>query len=403
MTNELPIIYTQGSPNTLELMKHLSKEYRFVVGNTTVANTAKDMGMEVAVMEDAIDDPLLNNIKTRVLWLQQRIQGELLAGSLVSLDPSIPAFTSPTLQNWFPPIPFDLMFAVLTRLRAFDRIIEEHGIAGVLVHEDVTYEGRSLVAVGEKYDVPTLHLPHANHFIQPHAGDIHATTRAANLGVAGNYMYNWYETAGVALERMTKVGAPHLDIVYKNAERLNQSHARRCFGLEEDKPVWVYGTTWAQQTDAWGDGQEDLYEGTKWFLETARKADVQIIMKLHPHEGEANAQRYRELAENSGMRVVLTSHYLPHVLAACDLVVTQGSSNLAVGAGIMGKPTVELLQPGTKYPEKYIMPRSWGPDLKEVIEVAMELGANEQFVADMNVGPGSLERTGEWVRGIIGT
>jgi hypothetical protein len=399
MTAELPIIYTQGSINQLPLMEALMEEYRFVVGNTVIANTAKDMGMEIAVMEDAFDPTLMDQVKLKTLWLQQRIMEELSSGSLVSLDPDVEALRPPALQQWFPNITFDTIHAAILRLRAFERIIEEHGIAGVLVHDDVTIEGRSLVAIGEHHGVPTLHIPHANHFIQPNTNDIHTVTRAANLGVAGNYMYNWYKTAGVDPERMTKIGSPQLDEVYRDAERLDQPHARRCFGLDEDGIVLLYATSWAQQTDAWGRGQEDLFEGTKWFLETAKQNNAQVILKLHPHEGEQNAVRYKEMAESSGLYSVLTSHYLPYTLSACDVVVTQGSSNLAIEAGIFGKPTVEMFQPGTKYPEQYNIPGSWGPDLGEKIKIAWEQGVSEDFLADMNVGPGSTERASDWVRG----
>ncbi|KKL61865.1 hypothetical protein LCGC14_2191000, partial [marine sediment metagenome] len=154
---------------------------------------------------------------------------------------------------------------------------------------------------------------------------------------------------------------------------------------------------------AWGRGQEDLFDGTKWFLDAAREAGAQVLLKLHPHEGEQNAVRYKEMAESSGLYAVLTSHYLPYVLAACDVVVTQGSSNMAIEAGIMGKATVEMLQPGTKYPEQYEIPSSWGPDLPEVIELAIAQGPVESFIADMNMGPGSTERAADWVRGHIGT
>ena len=403
MTAELPVVYTQGSTNQLVLMESLTDEYRFVVGNTDIGNTAKDLGIETANMGDAIDHSLLEKVKLKTIWLQQRIMEEMISGKLVSLDPDIPAFSPPHLHNWFPTITFDVMIATLTRLRAFEAILEEHGIAGVLVHEDVTIEGRTLVALGIHHDVPTLHIPHANHFIPPDTGDIHATTRARNLGVTGNYMYNWYEAAGVDPERMTKIGAPQWDEVYKNFERLDQQHARNCFGLDQDKPVWAYGTTWAQSTNAWGRGQEDLFDGTKWFLDAAREAGAQVLLKLHPHEGEQNAVRYKEMAESSGLYAVLTSHYLPYVLAACDVVVTQGSSNMAIEAGIMGKATVEMLQPGTKYPEQYEIPSSWGPDLPEVIELAIAQGPVESFIADMNMGPGSTERAADWVRGHIGT
>jgi hypothetical protein len=385
----------------LPLYEHLKDEYRFVIGHPLIANTARDMGAQIASLNEAINPQLLSQSQLRALWLQQNIQAELTTGELITLDSEYAGLSAPQLQQWFPSLTFELLIALISRLRGLEEVIKEHGIAGVLVHEDVTAEGRSLVAIGRKFNVPTMHIPHANHFLLPDTGDIHAETRAEFLGVAGNYMYNWYKTAGVDPKRMTIIGAPQWDSYYREAGRLDQPHARRCFGLDLDKPVWMYATTWAQATDAWGEGQEDLFAGTKWFLQTARDADVQVILKLHPHEANTHAQRYQKLAEDSGVHAVLTSHYLSHILAASDVVITQGSSNLAVEAGIMGKPVVELLQPGTKYPDKYGIPGSWGPDLKEAIDSAMGWGPSEEFLKDMNVGPGSLKRAEAWIRGVF--
>ncbi|MHA2067536.1 MAG: CDP-glycerol glycerophosphotransferase family protein [Candidatus Thorarchaeota archaeon] len=397
----LPIIYTQGSHNLVPLFDHLKETYRFVIGHPTIAQIARDMGVTVANMEDALSPALLEQSRLRAMWLQQGIQHELLYGSLMNIDTSYPALSTPALQQWFPLLTSELMTGIITRLRALDTVVNEHGIAGVLVHEDVTAEGRSLVALGRKHGVPTMHMPHANHFIQPDTGDIHATTRAEFLGVAGNYMYNWYKIAGVADERMTRIGSPNLDKIYEEAERIDQPHARRCFGFDQEKPVWLYATSWAQTTDAWGEGQEDLFTGTKWFLQAAREAGAQVLLKLHPHENAEHAQRYLELSEKAGLYSVLTSHYLTHTLSASDVVITQGSSNLAVQATIMGKPVVEMLQPGTKYPEQYNIPGSWGPDLAQAVSTAMDQGPNEKFLADMNEGPESKERATEWIGGIL--
>lgn len=400
MTDDKPILYTQGNISFIKLAQHLKDGYRFVIGDARIAGIVRDTGIEAASLEDALDEELLIKAKSQGLWHSHRIMDALL-DSIKSFDKNVAALSHPQLQRWFPPLTYDIMCYALSRIWALERVIDEHGIAGVLLHEDVTVDGRVLAAVGRQYGVPVMHIPHANHFISPQDGDIHADSRSDYMGVYGQYMHDWYVAAGIAPEKLTIIGGAQWEDTYKDAKDISLDHARRCFGLPLDKPVYVYATSWAQDTNTWGRGQEDLYDSMRWVMQAARDASAHILVKIHPHEPAQNAERYVQIAKESGVHTVFTSNYLGHCLAAADVVITQGSSNIAVEAGIMGKPVVEMYQPGTCYPAQFNMPGTWGPELPKLITRAIKEGVNQKFLRAMHAGQGSDQRLRDWIKGIL--
>ena len=398
MSTELPTLYTLGATPFVPIADALKEDYRFVVVNTAIGNIIRDLGGQVALIEDAFDLDVLYEAQGLALWLQHKIGDSLLSGSLASLNMGYPAMRSPDIAQWFPNATYESLIYAIGRIIALERIVAEHGIDGVLTHEDVSMDGRVLAQLGANHGVHVVHLPHANYFISPTDGDIHASTRAGALGVYGEYMKDWFIQAGVDPDIITVVGAAHWDKMYAESEKISKEHARRCLGLDPDKQVYTYASSWAQDTNAWGRGEEDLLDSMRWVLETARNNDVELVLKLHPHQPKASAEKYAELSATAGIAIKITSHYNAHTLKAADVVITQGSSNLAVEAGIMGVPVVEMFQPGTRYPAKYDIPGTWGDDLDIQIERTMVEGVNKEFLQDMSMGPGSTERVKTYVK-----
>ena len=255
-----------------------------------------------------------------------------------------------------------------------------------------------LAEIGRRHEVPVVHIPHANYFISPVDGDIHASSRADALGVYGPYMRDWFIAAGVDPSIITVIGAAHWDKLYEDNNRITKEHAKACFGLDPEKPIYLYASSWAQDTNAWGRGKEDLLDSLRWVLDAARQTNAQLLIKLHPHQSEADLAEYSNMLVESGLKIIVTAQYTAHLSKAADVVLTQGSSNLAVEAGIMGTPVVEMFQPGTRYPAKYGIPGTWGEDLPKQISRAIKEGVSQEFLADMNIGPGSIERARAFIR-----
>jgi len=398
MSTDLPILYALGATPFLAVAEALKDDYRFVVTNTGIGNSLRDLGAQIAMLEDAFDIEVLYEAQGLALWLQHRIGDSLLTGSLASLNMDYDEFHTPQIAQWFPNATYESLIYAIGRIIALQRIVGEHGIDGVLTHEDVSMDGRILAQLGVQNDVPIVHIPHANYFISPTEGDIHASTDATALGVYGEYMKDWFIRAGVDPAIITVIGAAHWDKMYVESRRITKEHARNCLGVASGKPVYTYASSWAQDTNAWGRGEEDLLDSMRWVLDVAKTDDAELIVKLHPHQPKQSAERYAKVIQEAGINAKITSHYNSHTLKAADVVITQGSSNLAVEAGIMGVPVVEMFQPGTRYPEQYDIPGTWGDTLAEQIDRAMDEGVNKEFLRDMNMGPGSTERAKAYVK-----
>ena len=398
MSTELPILYSLGATPFTAIGEALKDDYRFVMTNTAVGNLLRDMGAQIAVLEDAFDLDVLYEAQGLALWLQHKVGDSLLSGTLASLNMEYPEMHSPQIAQWFPNATYESLIYAIGRIIALERIVGEHGIDGVLTHEDVSMDGRILAQLGRHHEVKVVHLPHANYFISPTDGDIHASVRADALGVYGKYMKNWFIRAGVDPDIITIVGAAHWDKMYEDSKRVSKEHARRCLGVDPEGMVFTYASSWAQDTNAWGRGEDDLLDSMRWVLDTALSMNAEVILKLHPNQPKVSAEKYAEVAQESGLPIKITSHYNAHTLKAADVVITQGSSNLAVEAGIMGVPVVEMFQSGTRYPASYDIPGTWGDTLPEQIERAIDEGVKHEFLSDMSMGPGSTERVRAYVK-----
>ena len=99
MSTELPILYTLGATPFVTVGEVLKDDFRFVFVNSAIGNAVRDLGGEVALMEDAFDMDVLQEAQGLALWLQYKISDQLLNGSLVSLNPDYPALHVPELSG----------------------------------------------------------------------------------------------------------------------------------------------------------------------------------------------------------------------------------------------------------------------------------------------------------------
>ncbi len=76
MPTELPILYTAGATPFIAIGQELQNDFRFVFINSAAGNTVRDLGGQVALMEDAFDMTALAEAQTAALWLQYKITQE---------------------------------------------------------------------------------------------------------------------------------------------------------------------------------------------------------------------------------------------------------------------------------------------------------------------------------------
>ena len=392
-----PILFTVGSQLQLPLWKPLSEIYRLAFLSTLAFQTAEQMGIKDAIaLESFSTTDRTETAKSRGFWLASII-GDAIADKKLILDPDIPELTYPGIGHWLPAFALDQIVGTMMRVLTAAAVLAGNRGAGVLVHEDVMPEGRGMVMFGKSEGLPTLHLPHANHFVAGY-DDIHSKVTSEYIGARGTYMRDWYKERGISDDKITLVGAPHWDILYKEETRPSREHARRALGLDQDGLVLCYGTTWAQSTAVWGEGQDDLFHNYLLMLKAAQEMKAKLLVKVHPGSAPSYDANYQEMMIKHGVPGLITRRHNEYCLAASDCLISQGSSNLAVESTIAGTPVVELFQCSTRFPDW--IKGTWGDELVDLIKEAIEVGPNIEFARAMNYDNdgNAIERCLDWIR-----
>jgi len=394
-----PILLTVGGHTHEKLWAPLSEHYRIAFLSNQSAAYADSLGIENLRLESFLVPDDISNAKMTGLILTSDLLHDIADGQ-VSLGTG-PRMRAPGLNHWFPGLFFDHATAAIARTSACQRMAEQNQVAGILLHEDVTPEGRVLALFGNSRGIPTLHIPHANHFLRPGTGDIHCQTTASYIGAAGAYMEGWYQDCGKSKEFITVVGTPQWDDLYDEELLPSKEFARRAFGIKEDEMALGYAGTWYQMTSAWGDPEADLEASWNTMLETAKSLGAFLLVKMHPGQNPGQERFYMDQMKEAGLRGAVTRKHPKFAARAVDCMVVQGPSNYGVQCSILGAPVVELYQCGARYPD-FGPKGTWGDGLAELIGEAIAAGPNKDFAAriDHRNGELAVDRAVEWVRGL---
>ena len=391
---ELPILLTVGGPSQETIWALLGENFRILFGDHRAFERAQSEGLYSSSVQQATDNEMIEYAKSKSFWLTEAAVEHLENNDGLYKDHS--HLTPPLLNDWAPGFLQNRAAEVVLRTLAVERFHEEEGtIVGVLLHEDSTPEGRFYAEWGHSVGIPVLHIPHANHFIAPGTGDIHCQINSDKLGVYGPYMRDWYLACGAEEDSLTVVGAPQLDMQYDQEKLPDRETARTALGIDPDKFVIAYATTWGQDTSLF---EYDLEWARHRILQAAEQMKAHLIFKVHPGAapGAEDEMVQDLLAYNLNGNV--TRKHNEHVLLASDVLVCQGPSNLGISSQILGTPIVELFVTSARFPEKYGIPSTWGDGLESCIEEAVKLGKNEDFIYDMDAGQGkATERAVEWI------
>lgn len=394
-----PVLYTVGNYGQFPMYQELSEHFAIAYLNDQAFAIAKQHDFDAIQLTTFINNPeRIEFVKANAIWQAQKIMNAISSEDLV-LDEEQEFLHGKGLGSWLPTFYYEQSVAAMLRIFACALCTEENGASGVLVHEDVLPEGRALAMWGREEKIPVLHLPHANHFGRPGSGDIHNEVTAPTLGVFGEYMKGWYMANGAKEEQITVVGNPNWDQYYLGELHPDKTLSRKAFGLSEDDLIVCYASTWPQATSVWDQGLPDIKKRARMVMEASVELGAKLIVKMHPGEAPDMEKWYQEQMREAGAHGAITRRHTKYALKGSDVVLTQGPSNLAVEAMIMGTPVVELLQDGACYPPEYGIPSTRGYNLLKCIEEAREKGPSEDFVRDMNYDNDGLatERAVEWV------
>lgn len=245
------------------------------------------------------------------------------------------------LSNWLPNVVFGEATKTLMRTLVWRQLIEEFDISVCVTHEDVVADTKGMVQFFRDNGIPTLHVPHAIYFDQWRGGpgeDVHDSITAEWIAVAGPYQRAWYIERGADPKKTIMTGMPHWD---KWKDPPKRRWARNALKIPRGEQVVVYASSWPQTTSLYGMHSliPQVYAA---YLEAAKDQSWRSLIKLHPSAGEPSHQEHAKQASQMGIPVMLTAQYLDLALAAADLVVAVGPSNILIEAALIGVPTVSV-------------------------------------------------------------
>lgn len=344
---DFPVAVLSGGRAVQPLLKPLAERFNLALLYPRAAEQAAARGLPVANLAPWADDRTKAQSVNDALRLCSGLFPALEAGTLVEpFEETIGHFSADgvveNLGQWFPNWVLQSVSRQVLRLKLWRRLMDEFDVKICITHEDVCEDTKSMVQFFRARGVPTLHVPHAVYLDQWRAGpglDVHDEIACEYMAAAGSFQREWYVARGFPESNVSLTGSPSWD---KWSRPPDQTWARDALKLAHDEPAVVYASSWAQHTSPLGfhDLVAECYAA---FLEAAKGADWQAIVKLHPNAGQASHQRHAKLASEMGVRCLVTPSYLDIVMQAADLVVAMGPSNILIEAAMLGVPIVSVL------------------------------------------------------------
>jgi len=344
MTEQKVVVMT-GGRSVEPLIAPLSNAFTLAFLDSRVADNKAKEGLSVLDLKQLQNPAHQAKAMAQALRLYQSVQPSIDNGTLaelmsvISKNESLGRSFGEQLSDWFPGSVFTSLLQNITQIEIWKEVMAHFKVAACITHEDVSEQTKCMASFFREKKVPTLHVPHAVYMDQWRGAvgqDVHDDITAEWIAAAGPYQRDWYIARGAKPRKVVITGLPHWD---KWAKDLDGAWARRSLRLDQDRPIVMYASSWAQQTSAFGmhGAVEETYAG---FLKVAALGDFQTIVKLHPSAGKASNDWHLKQAQDAGVKGMITAQYLDLCMASADLIVSVGPSNLLIEASMLGKPSV---------------------------------------------------------------
>ena len=364
---EKPIILLSGGRTTQPLAKLLAERFRIAVFDQNAASSFTVQIEEVLCPEKGAKPQLDATATNDAAILTARIVNALPAlPQKFAVDGVASPALSENLSGWLPGLSLTLLSTLARDVRVLETFCNGLDVRCVVTHEDVTPRFRAMVLYAKTRGIPTVHVPHANHFCHTRP-DIHDECVSDWILAASPWMRDWYAERGYPRDRIKVTGCPNWDRWQETNAKVSKEHARTVLHLPQDKPVVLYCTSWPQTTNLIDD--HALKERADAAMLAAAKAQGwQLVWSLHPGDPPEWQQAYAQLAKEAGVPAVIVRGHLSHTARAADVLVMLGPSNVAIEAGIAGCPTVTIPLRGYGYPDE--PPWRAEPTAQSIAEVA---------------------------------
>lgn len=391
-TPQRPVLLVSGGAPTQPLWPLLAETYDLAFLYPQAAQQAQAQGLPAAALGALWDGQAQETTANVAVQLAARVVtalpaiGERVADAYAGAPPPM---LNGALGDWFAGYAHSVLSGPLAILAQLEKLASTgRQIAGCVTHEDVAPDTRTLVNWCNARSIPTIHVPHAPCHLLPGVTDIHRETRATWIAASGPAMAEFYAEAGHDPAHIVVTGGPQYDGLY--GARPGREEARRVLDAkllpEFAGPVLCYMTTWGQTTSLRSDFDREFATGWQAMLGAAKALGAYLMVLVHWHDGRAGVEEQYEAAMvAAGVPGLVTRNHKLYVLAAADLLVAQGPSNMTLDAAIMGVPSVYLQTEGFDF--RTPLPRRCAPEkLADAIAAALsEPVALDEFVAQYNV------------------
>jgi len=309
------------------------------------------------------------------------------------------------LNEWWPGYILSHAQSLTQRVSAMEALAGKVKIAGIVVHEDVAPDTRSMVLWARARGIPSVHVPHANCHLRDDAGpDIHRETRTDWIAASGQYMVEWYARHDFSRERIRVVGAPQMDALYQ--QRMERSAALHIWNFDQNDRIAVYATTWAQTTGLRGGWKDEHAAGLEAVLRLAKAQDMRLIIKIHPNDAGGVEKNLEDAMKAAGVKGRVARQHNHLALSVADLFIAQGPSNMCIEAAIFGVPACYLTTEGFDYQTSPLPFRGAPEALEGAAQMALESRGDPlwqdfiRFYNDAHPEANAVERLTEFVRGV---
>lgn len=276
------------------------------------------------------------------------------------------------VSKWLPGATLTLLSVLAQDVRILQAFFDGMDVRCVVTHEDVTPRFRAMVLYAKIRGVPTVHVPHANHFchVRP---DIHDECVSDHILAASPWMRDWYVGRGYSREQIKVTGCPNWDRWQEINAKVSKEHARTLLRLAQDRPVVLYCTSWPQMTNLVDDHTvKDRADAA--MLEAAKAREWQLVWSLHPGDPPEWQQRYAQMAKEAGVPAVVVRGHLEYTARAADALVALGPSNVVIEAGLAGCPSATIPLRGYGFPGE--PPWAAEPTAEGIVETVEWMLAN---------------------------
>lgn len=398
-----PTLLISGGSSLTALFERLAESFDLLFIYPPAAQLATEMGVSNAgAVMQYMDGPAQDRahnlgavLTARVVNAMPRISETFKA----RLGPNPPHTLNGYLGEWWMGFAADRLVGQAGVIVTLEKAFAARNPVGLVVHEDVTPDMRTVVGFCKARGIPTIHIPHAACHLLPGVRDIHRETRADYVGASGPYMAEFYHSAGMPLDQIEQVGVPSWDGYY-SADLPGKDESKAVLSLAGR--VVTYASTWAQTTSLRSGFLPELTEGLNATIDLAKRWDASLIIKMHPNQSPQDEAGYAEAMKAAGVGGLVTRNHINYCIRATDLLIAQGPSNLCIEAAIMGVPSVYLQTEGFDY--AYALPyRATVETLEKEARAALDSAGAAQwqdFIAHYNIvhpNGGAIERAGEFV------